>query len=125
VFIATAVVVMFIVPRFGWMSLLLFVWLGIPLLRRVLTNLSQRYAARSASPDVDKAKPGDSSAQTDPWSNRAYRAPSAYAAADETSEKPKRRPEYVVGDDGELIEVEPAAEAGEPRRSQSNGSFYV
>jgi hypothetical protein len=127
VFFATALVVMFIVPRFGWMSLLLFVWLGIPLLRRVLNSVASNYAARNASPEDEKAKSGETDDRPGSWANpaRAWRAPSAYAAEHEESEKPKRRPEYVVGDDGELVEVEPVAEAEEPRRGQSNGSFYV
>ncbi len=94
-------------PRWGWFLLYFFVFfawimlvrLGLPIvtvalllffLIPALIRMSVQRVDRTWAMPADKRKRGPYSSQP---------------AAECTSEKPKRRPTYVVGDDGELVEV--------------------
>lgn len=109
---AVLFVLLVIMPRFGVWGLLIFLMVGIPIIRGVahtLTSALEDYSQqrREREPVMSREESG----------SRTYRAPSAGYAYD--NEKPKRRPEYVVGDDGELVEVDPGLDEDKPKRSES------
>lgn len=115
---AVLFVLLVIVPRFGIWGLLIFLMVGIPLIQRVAR------AVTDALDEYSQQRRDRQPAGRDEVRSRAYRAPSAGYYYDD--EKPKRRPAYVVGDDGELIEVEASGEDEKPKRGQSSsGTRYV
>lgn len=109
-------IVLLAVPRLGMWGLMIFLLVGIPIIKSVVRAVTSavddntRRRANYAQPDAR---------------SRAYRAPSAHPLEYE-EEKPKRRPEYVVGDDGELVELDEVLEDEKPKHGQSSGgNFYV
>ena len=109
-------IILAVAPRIGFWPMLLLLVVGVPIVRKVLANVRERYDERttarmSGEPAKRKTRP--------------YRAASATATEDVEEEKPKRRPEYTVGDDGELIEIDPDLLEEQARRNQSRHDSVV
>lgn len=93
-------------PRLGFWPMMILLLVGIPLIKNVMAWAS-RYWAEHKNEWVN---PGSASVPEEKRKNRTYRANSSYA---QTAEKPKRQPEYTVGDDGELVEIDPSLAGAE------------
>jgi hypothetical protein len=106
-----------LVPRMGWMGMIIVFFVGIPIVKGLLAMANRTWAERSNRGESTAGEYGDEKPK-----RRPYRAPSAYTR---DAEKPKREPEYTVGDDGELIELDSALEEDAPKRSRGGGDFYV
>ena len=114
-------VVLALAPRIGFWPMMLLLIVGIPLGKRMLAMISEYFATQNSEsgPSVDSAEAGGGKRK-----NRPYRASSAYTD-DFEDEKPKNRPEYIVGDDGELVELDAAGEEEKVKRGRDNRDYYV
>jgi len=83
--------VLAVAPRIGFMPMIILLVVGIPIIKNLAASASRYLEAQ------------------------IYRATSSYA---QEPEKPKRQPEYTVGDDGELVEREAVLEDEKPKRSR-------
>ena len=118
-------VVLFIVlalaPRIGFRPMMLLLIIGIPIGKRMLAMISEYFATHN----TESGQPDDvADGYGGKRKNRPYRASSANAY-DFEDEKPKNRPEYMVGDDGELVELESSQETDKVKRSSDNRDYYV
>lgn len=93
-----------VLPKLGMFGWIVFFMFGVPVLKRMAAAFSRTLD------DYSGHGTGE----------RTYRAPSAYdePVSDlEYEEKAKRRPEYSVGDDGELVELDALLNEDKPKRS--------
>lgn len=96
-----------VIPKLGIFGWILFFMFGVPFLKKLAAVFSQTLDDYTAGHGHDMRE-------------RRYRAPSAYdEPVDdlEYEEKAKRRPEYSVGDDGELVELDALLNEDKPKRS--------
>ena len=100
-----------------WPVILLVVVVGIPAVRWLLASAA-RYRDTQRTSDSFTA----AGERPEKRKNRTYRAGTSYV---QEPEKPKREPEYTVGDDGELVEREAILEADKPKRSQNGRDSFV
>lgn len=107
-----------IVPRMGWMGMMILFFVGIPIVKGLLNTANRTWAERGNA----HAATLEDDEPPEKRKRRTYRASSSYTAE---AEKPKRQPEYTVGDDGELVELDPAIEQEQARRSQNTREPYV
>lgn len=97
------------------MPLIILLVVGIPIIRNLITFVSRTAEARRHEAPEANARP-------EKRKNRTYRAGTSYA---QEAEKPKREPEYTVGDDGELVELDAVLEDEKPRQRQSGRDSFV
>jgi len=100
--------VLAVAPRIGFMPMIILLVVGIPIIKNLAASAS-RYLEAQRRESVEVNAPPEKR------KNRIYRATSSYA---QEPEKPKREPEYMVGDDGELVEREAVLEDEKPKRNR-------
>ncbi len=92
-----------VIPKLGIFGWILFFMFGVPFLKKVAAEFTRMLDGSTGHG----------------MNERTYRAPSAYDEPIdpmEYEEKAKRRPEYSVGDDGELVELDSLLEEDKPKR---------